>query len=344
MGILKRAAKWAAVGVVARQAKRRGEREGDTDESGPEATSGARREAPSAPSNSSAQASSTDEVSAQRSGEPGPDTPLEIPPRGWKAMAKRALKEIKDDRVTFAAAAMAYYFFLAIFPALIAIVGIMGLADIDARGLVNTLRESLPGGAGVALTSAVANADRTSEAASLAATIGGIAVALWSASAGMAALQTGLNVAYDVPRERKFLKKRAIALLLLAATLFLGGVPSPIFTFGDSALFTVLGWVLTVVAVMVLFSIFYYLGPNRDKPTWHWVSAGGIFGVLLWIVVSLAFGFYISNFNNYGKTYGPLAGVIVLVLWLYLSSIAVLVGGELNAELERQAEQEQDAA
>ena len=194
------------------------------------------------------------------------------------------------------------------------------------------------------MTSAVANADRTSEAASLAATIGGIAVALWSASAGMAALQTGLNVAYDVPRERKFLKKRAIALLLLAATLLLGGVPSPIFSFGDSTFFTILGWILTVAAVMVLFSIFYYLGPNREKPTWSWVSAGGIFGALLWIVASLIFGLYISNFNNYGKTYGPLAGVIILVLWLYLSSIAVLVGGELNAELERQADQEQDSA
>ncbi|HEX2089934.1 MAG TPA: YihY/virulence factor BrkB family protein, partial [Actinomycetota bacterium] len=151
------------------------------------------------------------------------------------------------------------------------------------------------------------------------------------------ALQTGLNVAYDVRQDRKFVKKRGIALVLLAAMLLLGGVPSPFFTFGDSAFFTVLGWVLTVLAVMVLFSIFYYLGPNRESPTWHWVSAGGIIGALLWILASLLFGLYISSFNNYAKTYGPLAGVVVLVLWLYLSSIAVLIGGELNAELERQA-------
>ena len=78
--------------------------------------------------------------------------------------------------------------------------------------------------------------------------------------------------------------------------------------------------------------------PNRDSPRWQWVSAGGVFGGLLWIAVSLGFGWYVSTFNNYGKTYGPLAGVIVLVLWLYLSSIAVLIGGELNAELERQAQ------
>jgi membrane protein len=90
--------------------------------------------------------------------------------------------------------------------------------------------------------------------------------------------------------------------------------------------------------VGVLFSLFYYLGPNRDSPTWRWVSAGGVIGAVLWIVASLLFGFYVANFNNYGKTYGPLAGVIVLILWLYLSSLAVLIGGELNAELERQGQ------
>lgn len=332
MGLFRDLAGLAAFGFVALRAKRawesRRRRKNATEGAGPTSEAGA---------GSATQGSDTDEVPTQRSGGPGPDSPLEIPPKGWKATAKRTLKEIKDDRISFAAAAMAYYFFLAIFPALIAIVGILGLVSVDAQGLIRALRDSLPGGAGVALTSAVANADRTSDAASLAATVGGIAVALWSASAGMAALQTGLNVAYDVPRERKFLKKRGVALLLLAATLVLGGVPSPIFTFGDSTLSTALGWVLTVAAVMILFSVFYYFGPNRDRPTWRWVSAGGVIGGLLWIVASLIFGLYISTFNSYGKTYGPLAGVVVLVLWLYLSSIAVLVGGELNAELERQA-------
>ena len=334
MGVFRDLAGVAAVGFVAVRAKRawdsrrRSKTEPEERPAKEDDTTG----------RSGPRRSDTDEIPTQRAGEPGPDSPLEIPARGWKATAKRTVKEIKEDRVTFAAAAMAYYFFLAIFPALIAIVGILGLANIDANGLVRALRESLPGGAGVALTSAVANANRTSDATSLAATIVGIVVALWSASAGMAALQTGLNVAYDVGGERKFLKKRAVALLLLAATLVLGGVPSPIFTFGDSTLFTVLGWILTVLAVMILFSVFYFFGPNREKPSWHWVSAGGVVGGLLWIIASLLFGFYISNFNSYGKTYGPLAGVVVLVLWLYISSIAVLVGGELNAELERQAD------
>jgi membrane protein len=332
MGWLKNVAGAAGVGLLAVRAKRAWDsrREGKTEPQEPVAQFG------DAEHSDTQQSKAREEIPTQRAGEPGPESPLELGPQDWKATAKRTVQEIKDDRIPFAAAAMAYYFFLAIFPALIAVVGILGVANIDATGLIRTLRESLPGGAGAALTSAVANADRTSEAASLAAAIGGIAVALWSASSGLAALQTGLNVAYDVKQDRKFVKKRAIALALLAAMLLLGGVPSPIFSFGETTFFTILGWILTVLAVMVLFSIFYYLGPNRESPTWHWVSAGGVFGALLWILASLLFGLYISNFNNYGKTYGPLAGVVVLVLWLYLSSIAILIGGELNAELERQ--------
>ena len=272
------------------------------------------------------------------------DSPLDLAAPDWKATVKRTVKEVKDDRVTFAAAAMAYYFFLAVFPALIAVVGVMGFANLDTSGLIDSLKATLPGGAGQALTSAVANADEPSKAASGVATVVGVALALWSASSGMAALQTGLNVAYDVDEDRKFLKKRGVALLLLLAAFLLGGVPSPFFAFGASTVFTAIGWILTLAAVMVLFSIFYYLGPNRERPSWRWVSAGGVVGGVLWILASIALGFYISNFNDYGKTYGPLAGVVVLLLWLYLSSIAVLIGGELNSEIENQARRSESSA
>jgi membrane protein len=103
--------------------------------------------------------------------------------------------------------------------------------------------------------------------------------------------------------------------------------------------YTVLGYIISIIAVVILFSVFYYLGPNRESPSWQWVSVGGVVGTILWILASLALGIYVGNFNSYSKTYGPLAGVIVLILWLYLSSLSVLVGGELNAELERQAAQ-----
>jgi membrane protein len=278
-----------------------------------------------------------DAIPAQQAGEAGPDSPLELQSADWKATLKRTLAEIKADRVTLVAAGMAYYFFLAIFPALIAFIGILGLVQADSSGIISSIRSSLPGGAGEVLTEAVANADNPSQGGSLVAALFGIALALWSATAGMVALQAGLNVAYDEPKDRKFIGKRLVGFGLLIATALLGAAPSPFFTFGEGFIFSLIGWVLTAAAIIVLFSIFYYFGPNRDTPTWQWVTAGGVVGALLWILAWLGFGFYASNFASYGKTYGPLAGVIVLIFWLYLSSIAVLVGGELNAELERSA-------
>ena len=277
-------------------------------------------------------------VPTQRKGGPGPDTPLELDKGDWKQTLRRAMKEFKEDRASFAAAGMAYYFFLSIFPMLIALVGILGLVKADTSGLVETLKQDLPGGAGEALGQAVSRADAPSDAASLVAAVVGIAAALWSASSAFVALQSGLNVAYDVPEDRKFIGKRGVALVLVLATLVLGGVPSPIFSFGDSTILSIVGWALTVVAVSILFSLFYYLGPKRDTPAWQWVSAGGLIGAAIWIVASLLFAWYVGEFNSYEKTYGPIAGVIVLILWLYLSSLAVLLGGEINSELERQAE------
>jgi membrane protein len=279
-----------------------------------------------------------DAIPAQRSGEPGPDSPLDLEPTDWKATLKRTLKEIKEDRVTLAAAGMAYYFFLALVPALIAFIGIMGLFDINTTDMTESIQNSLPGTSGQVLSEPLKKAQTNSDKSSLVAALVGIAVALWSASSGMGGLQAGLNIAYDVPQERKFVKKRLVALALIVATGLLGGVPSPFFKFGDAAIFTILGWALTVVAVAVLFSIYYYLGPNRESPTWQWVSLGGVVGMVLWIVVSVGFGLYVNQLGeeSYTKTYGSLAGVVILILYLFLTSLAVLVGGELNAEVERQ--------
>jgi membrane protein len=283
------------------------------------------------------------EVPPQRSGGAGPDSPLDLEGPDWRATLERTLKEIKDDRITLAAAGMAYYFFLAIFPAFIALVGLLGLFNISPNGLADSITRTLPGEAGQVLAAPIKAADRSSDSASIVAAISGVAVALWSASSGMVGLQSGLNIAYDVPHDRKFLGKRAVALVLLVATGLLGGVPSPIFTFGESTVFVVLGWILTAFALTVLFSIFYYMGPNREKPEWRWVSFGGVVGAALWAGSSIAFFTYIKSFSNYQKTYGSQVGVIVLILWLFVSSLAVLVGGELNAEIERQSEKRRRA-
>jgi len=339
-------ARWVArilvvKGIVARWRSTRSEHQAVDGSSG-HATGASQRASGGAgggaPSRAGATTSERDEIAPQHSGGPGPDHPLELPAEDWKATLKRTAKEIKDDRVTLVAAGMAYYFFLAVFPALIALVGVMGLVDARPDGLITSINSTLPPDVARVLTAPMNRANAAGEGASLVAAIAGIAVALWSASSGMVALQSGLNVAYDVPSDRKLIGKRATAIVLLVATGLLGGVPSPFLTFGDSTFFVVLGWILTLAAVTLLFSVFYYLAPNRETPAWQWVSAGGVVGTVLWIVASIAFLFYVQNFSNYGKTYGTYAGVVILILWLFLSSLAVLVGGELNAELERQGE------
>ena len=277
-------------------------------------------------------------IRPQRAGEPGPDTPLDLAAPDWKETVKRTLKEIKSDRITLVAAGMAYYLFLAIFPAIIAFTGILGLAEIDTQPIIEAINKNLPGSSGALLVDAVKGSQKTSDQTALGATLIGIALALWSASSGFVAMQQGLNVAYDVPKDRKFIGARLVALALLIATGLLGGVPSPIFVFGDSTPLLVLGWVLTVVAVTLMFSFFYYLGPNRGKPTWQWVSAGGVVGAFIWIAASVGFFLYAGDPNRYAKTYGSTGAVIALIFWLFLTSVSILIGGELNAELERQAE------
>ncbi|MDQ3660435.1 MAG: YihY/virulence factor BrkB family protein, partial [Actinomycetota bacterium] len=153
-------------------------------------------------------------IPSQKRGPPGPDSPLELPAPDWRETIVRTVKEIKGDRVTLVAAGMAYYFFLAIFPGLIAAVGILGLIDVSDAFLdevTSSISSTLPGEAGAILTTALNDAQNAPEGASLVAAIFGIAVALWSASSGMVALQSGMNIAYDIPEDRKFVMKRLVA-------------------------------------------------------------------------------------------------------------------------------------
>ena len=176
---------------------------------------------------------------------------------------------------------------------------------------------------------------------------------MWGASSGMAATQVGLDVAYDVPDDRTFVKKRLMSLVLVLATLVLGGIAVVLLVFGgpvedyvrdvlgvgDSLgwLWTTIRWILALLSVITLFAVFYFIGPNRQPPGWSWLSPGGILATAIWVVASGLFSVYVSNFGGtYAKTYGALAGVIILVLWLYMTALAVLVGAEVNGELERE--------
>jgi membrane protein len=296
-------------------------------------------------------------IPPRTAGAPGPGTPLELGRSGWKATARRTLKKFKADRGTMAAGSLAYSWFLALFPALIALLGVAALIQVGSgtvHTLVRGLNKALPPGASDVFTQAVNSATSRTSHGSLTVVIIAVVLALWSASSGMVALQTALNIAYDVSRDRTFVPARMRAAELMLATVVLGGIAAILIVFGAplgssieshlsfagpafSIAWNVARWLITIVFVTALFSVYYFRSPNRETPRWQWVSPGGLLGTAIFLAASVGFSFYVANFGSYGRTYGALAGVVILMLWLYLTGLAVVLGGELNAETERQA-------
>ena len=282
----------------------------------------------------------------------GPDGPTKLP-RGalWKAV-KRSVKEFMEDNLTDWAAALTYYGVLSIFPGLLVLVSVLGLLGPSAiQPLVDNVGQIAPGPVRLILENA-ANALQQAQGTAGITAIIGLAVALWSASGYVAAFMRASNAIYDVPEGRPIWKTVPIRIGVTIATGVLLLVSAVIVVLtGDvaeqagralgleSVLVTswnILKWPVLVVLVSLMFAILYWASPNARQGGFRWVSPGGFVAVLLWIVASAGFAVYVANFASYNKTYGTLAGVIVFLVWLWISNLAVLFGAELNAELERQ--------
>jgi membrane protein len=276
--------------------------------------------------------------------------PTEIPPRGWWQVARRAVKESSADNVPMLAAGVAFFAFLAIFPTIIAALTLYGLvADPHTvADQVGDLSAALPQQAQPIVADQLQSVMSTSSGALGVGLVISLLAALWSASSGTGNLMKAVNLAYDEDETRGFLKLRATALLLtLGAIVFVlltlalvAVVPVvlnvlPLGPLG-TVLVQVVRWSLLVGFVVVALAVVYRLAPDRDAPRFTWVSIGSLIATALWVVGSVLFSLYVNNFGNYNKTYGTLAGIVVLMLWLYLSSYIVLLGAEINAESERQ--------
>jgi membrane protein len=267
-------------------------------------------------------------------------------------VARRTLSESTQDRITTGAASLAFHWFLAIFPAMVAVVGVfhlVGLSGADLAKVVHDVNVVLPSQAATVITQAIQSP--ASSRAGIIEVIAGTLVALWGGIEAMAALQVALDIAYEVPRDRGFLGRRVMSLPLLGLTVVLGGAGFLLVVLGvpvgtlirssvpvAGSLFALLWnwlrWLAGLGLVMLLLSSYFSLGPAR-RPRWRWISAGSVVATVGWLGGSVAFSFYLNHFGHEARTYGAFAGVAVLLLWLLLAAVVALVGAELNCELER---------
>lgn len=278
------------------------------------------------------------------------------PGASWRAALVSAREHVKQDRVSVAAGSFAYRWFLSIFPIIIALLGIASLVQVPERvvvKLISGVTKALPAGAADVFTTAIKHSHAHPKGAVVAVVVAAV-VGLWSATSGMVMVEEGLDMAYEIRRDRSFVAKRLRALPLLLGAVVLGGGASALIVFGQAighaiegtapfgseeflVGWTVIRWVVALALINFLFSFLYFLGPNRIERRWQWLSPGALVGTAMWAAISIGFSYYTSISGSYTRTYGAFAGVAILIFWLYLTGIAILAGAEINAAFERQS-------
>lgn len=276
-----------------------------------------------------------------------------LPVTSLFTIVRRSLKEAADDRITTSAASLAFHWFLAIFPTALALIGVVrliGLSQHQLDNVVHAVGVLLPTQVSQVLIEALRS--QRSSATGVVELIVGFLIALWAASEAMAALQVGLDVAYEVDRDRGFFGRRLMALPLIGVTLVCGGAASALLVLGDpirsllptslavtrpafDAAWNVIRWLGAFVLILLLLSTYYVIGPRLVSRRWEWVSPGSIVSSLTWLAASAVFSVYLNDFGHESRTYGAFVGVAALLLWLFLTATSVLAGAELNLELTR---------
>ena len=284
-------------------------------------------------------------------------TPSQIPARGWWDIAKRTASQTMSHQLMTQAAGVTFYALLAIFPALAALVSLYGLfsdpaavsAQLDAIGGV------VPGGGMQILDDQLHRVVSTSGGALSFGALFGLLVALWSANGGTKAMFAALNVVYDEQEKRSFVRLTLISLALTLGALIVmviaiaAVVALPIalnyvgLSKPGAILIRLMRWPLLLVVVAILLAVMFRYGPSRTEAKWRWVSWGGVFAAVVWVLVSVAFSWYVSHFGSYNKTYGSLGAVVGFMTWIWISTTVVLIGAELNAEMEHQTRHDSTA-
>ena len=284
-----------------------------------------------------------------------PESPADVPRSGWTFIARKAFREFKIDQCTDVAASLTYYAVLAIFPALIAVfslLGVFGQGEETVKSIAPLLN-SILGDEGSTTITPFIETLATASGAGLALILG-LATALWSASSYVTAFSRAMNRIYAVAEGRPIYKLRPIMLLITFVMLILvvivalmlvlsGPIASGI---GEAlglgatvvTVWQIAKWPIVLLLAMVIVAILYYTTPNVKQPKFRWVSVGAVIAIVVWVLASAGFGFYIANFSNYSKSYGAFAGVIIFLLWLWITNLALLFGAQVDAELERTRE------